>query len=335
MEIVFLLAGCMLSFFGIVLLREQHGKGKPVHILGEVVGYIQEEKQKSNFLYPLVKFIWKGVPKYLKGSIGSIHPRFKLGHKIEVKVWAGEKLQAQIEGRALGIVAWFLIVFGVALIAVFFKNFHLSIFSLLIGFGVVGKIVYEMKKKFTNPQEMQGMKDKLGVMWSKHFSPGVLSDEELKQMTMVDPSSIAKLFEKFAVQNRRVGFALVCIGLGCSYFSFNWYQKRQAFLTTAQSAPGKVVRMETSSGSKGKTYFPVVQYRHPASAGPVEFRHSIGSSPPSYDLGEGVQVLYDQKNPMEAMIDQGMMNRGFPMLCMILSALVTFLGLRMSTKQKV
>ena len=70
---------------------------------------------------------------------------------------------------------------------------------------------------------------------------------------------------------------------------------RRALLHRAQ---GTVVRMEYTMG---RMQAPVVAFVGPN--GPVEFRSSIGSSPPAFRVGEIVTVLFDPAQPTNAQLD--------------------------------
>jgi hypothetical protein len=86
-----------------------------------------------------------------------------------------------------------------------------------------------------------------------------------------------------------------------------------SFLTDAERARGTVVALEwrtshTSStyrknrGNDGPVAHPVVEFTS-ADGTPRTFEDSAGSSPPSYDVGERVEVLYRADSPEDARIN--------------------------------
>ncbi len=87
-----------------------------------------------------------------------------------------------------------------------------------------------------------------------------------------------------------------CIIVGGAQLSFALYlaQADWAFAERAESTRGTVVNI-TPSGS------PVVRFRT-AGGDEVTFRDSASSSPPSYAVGESVEVLYDRRRPAEARV---------------------------------
>jgi len=74
-------------------------------------------------------------------------------------------------------------------------------------------------------------------------------------------------------------------------------------IARADRADGTVVALIGEQGSDGGTvYYPRVRYVT-RSGNPMEFTGSVGSSPPAFDVGEIVGVLYDPAAPEAARID--------------------------------
>ena len=66
-------------------------------------------------------------------------------------------------------------------------------------------------------------------------------------------------------------------------------------------APGVVVDLQENYDSDGSTYAPVVQFSA-KNGQSVEFVSSYSSSPPAYDVGETITVVYPPDNPNDAII---------------------------------
>jgi hypothetical protein len=83
--------------------------------------------------------------------------------------------------------------------------------------------------------------------------------------------------------------------------------------STGQRAPGVVVQLLAESDSDGDTvYHPLVSFE-PREGASIEFRDSIGTSPPAYSPGEAVTVLYLPQSPRDsATIDRGAWNWAVP-----------------------
>jgi hypothetical protein len=103
---------------------------------------------------------------------------------------------------------------------------------------------------------------------------------------------------------------LICgifLALGVTFSGLTIYFVRdtQAFVERGVAVRGEVVdlnRERSISGSPGSgVYHPIVKYTTTVGEQRT-FRGMNGSSPPSYRVGEAVDVLYDRTNPVDARI---------------------------------
>jgi len=78
----------------------------------------------------------------------------------------------------------------------------------------------------------------------------------------------------------------------------SWVNSRErAFNARAERATGTVTDLEHRRDSDGGgAYYPVIRFVT-ATGDKVTFRSSVGSRPPSHDVGEAVAVLYDPADP--------------------------------------
>lgn len=96
-------------------------------------------------------------------------------------------------------------------------------------------------------------------------------------------------------------FLLIGLGLlgGAGYLVLD----TRGDIARAETAAGSVIDLIGERDSDGGTvYYPRVRYVT-RSGETVEFTAAVGSSPPSFDVGEEVSVLYDPAAPEEARID--------------------------------
>jgi hypothetical protein len=96
-------------------------------------------------------------------------------------------------------------------------------------------------------------------------------------------------------------FLLIGLGLlgGAGYLVLD----TRSDIARADTAGGTVIDLIGERDSDGGTvYYPHVRYVT-RSGETVEFTASVGSSPPAFDVGEPVSVLYDPAAPQEARID--------------------------------
>jgi len=80
----------------------------------------------------------------------------------------------------------------------------------------------------------------------------------------------------------------------------SWNSTRQ-FIAQAVEVQGTVIALEESRSSDSYVYHPVVAFVDRQGTA-REFRSSVGSNPPSYAEGEGVEVLYLPSDPQTARI---------------------------------
>jgi hypothetical protein len=90
------------------------------------------------------------------------------------------------------------------------------------------------------------------------------------------------------------GLLFFAIGSGLTY-------SQRALESQGVEAPGVVVDLQENYESDGSTYAPVVQFKT-ESGQSVTFTSSYSSSPPSYDVGKTVTVVYPPEAPEKAII---------------------------------
>jgi hypothetical protein len=99
------------------------------------------------------------------------------------------------------------------------------------------------------------------------------------------------------------------IGLGLLIGDCFFYSSTQKFISKAKSAQGTVTDLiykrsssSSSSSSNSGSYFPVIQFQDEKGE-QVVFQSSTGSNPPSYSVGQAVEILFDPANPQDARVN--------------------------------
>jgi hypothetical protein len=94
-------------------------------------------------------------------------------------------------------------------------------------------------------------------------------------------------------------FGVVALVLGAiaAYLFFDAW----TFAARAERAEGVVTAVVPGPGRRSIAAYPVIRFE--ATSGPVEFRSSSGSYPPSYRVGDKVPILYRAENPRDARLD--------------------------------
>lgn len=102
-----------------------------------------------------------------------------------------------------------------------------------------------------------------------------------------------------------IGLVLIAVSIFL-FISTNQFAERSA------TALGTVIALEESSSSYGIAYHPVVEFKVSGDR-TYQFRSSAGSNPPSYHIGEHVEVFYDPTSPSDARI-KSFMSLWFPVV---------------------
>lgn len=93
-------------------------------------------------------------------------------------------------------------------------------------------------------------------------------------------------------------FGGIFAGVGAIFLALGlvFLHHTRTFLATAATAPGEVIALERRGG-----YHPVVQFQLPDGE-PMRFAGQVGSTPPAYQVGQSVEVLYNPEQPRSARI---------------------------------
>lgn len=98
-------------------------------------------------------------------------------------------------------------------------------------------------------------------------------------------------------------------------------QRRSSWLT----AQGTVVKMVQTTRTMQA---PVVAFTSPR--GPVQFQSDVSSSPPAWQVGEPVKVLFDPNDPSQAVIDSFWVRWLVPLLLGFFGGVFAFIGFVMA-----
>jgi hypothetical protein len=99
------------------------------------------------------------------------------------------------------------------------------------------------------------------------------------------------------------GIIAIIIGAGPLFLGWQWRSYTQAMIAAMLPAEGRVAQLIPLTDHKGKAmFYPIVEFRT-AEGQTIRFQGSTGSNPPTYRVGEKVQVRYDPQSPESAVID--------------------------------
>lgn len=100
-----------------------------------------------------------------------------------------------------------------------------------------------------------------------------------------------------------VKYLFMLIGIGALWFSFSHIGSTLKANNNAIKVSGVVIALSEVNSNNGVTYAPVVEYTTQNSEHKFQFKSSSSANPPSYDVGERVDVAYSPDAPQSGYID--------------------------------
>lgn len=102
---------------------------------------------------------------------------------------------------------------------------------------------------------------------------------------------------------RVIPWIFLIVGIAMLFFAYNLYASTQQFLKVSVKAVGVVVEMKSEYDSDDDLmYRPVIRYKDRTGVEHT-FTSSTSSNPPSYEVGDRVELLYDQQKPEQPRIN--------------------------------
>jgi len=334
---IVLIVGSVFFLFGAYFLLDAYSFRRSSEIIkGRVVGYEKELKRSSNnsssgtYYYLVVEYFT--TQRYrLKGDIGSSAMSYDIGQEIDVMVKDMDPTTARIKRPArlaLGFIFAFL---GLVALGIFFSNvkdFSISwnILSPLIMFlFALGYIYYKMRTKMSE-MGVTNISEMISKAKAKHEEKAPLKKgEDGVYGYQPSPDFISSQAEVKQVPVY-VHLIFLLIGIGMLVFGTQELNKRKAYLETAPSIMGKIIDKKSSYSDGSTTYFPMVTYTVDSKS--YTFKHNMGSSHPSWSVGDDVKVYYTYDNPDKALMDEGWLNYLWQGLVSFFGLLLTLNGIK-------
>jgi hypothetical protein len=136
--------------------------------------------------------------------------------------------------------------------------------------------------------------------------------------------SDGSLREDMIVSLVGVIFFLVGLGLTASGISAIFRTRRR--VAESAKAVGTVTGFGRRAGRRGWVYCPQVAFID-AGGRTVEFESEVGAQPPSFAVGQKVQIIYQKNNPQKAEIDSLTTLWLMPGCLVVMALVFMFLGL--------
>ena len=312
MTVLFLFIGLLFLVIGfLILIANRQPRSEWTKSTGTVVGYTADANKMFS---PVINFELGGKNYFVKCPVAAGGMTYSLGTKFNIYASNDPIPRIAFEMGTLKIFAWSFIFMGGISVAVFLVTVQMTWFYWLPGGLVLLQLGFSLHKARDTIAKLMDFKN--DEFKQAIFPQAVLGNAPNDCFAMVELGQVAVVRESSRRQVKIAGIALVLAGLGGSYASWQWHIRRDNFLATAVQTSGVVIRLEESFSDDSTVYYPIIQYRNPASKKEITFRHSVGSNPATYSSGQQVNVLYSPDNPSAAMLDNGWVTQVTPYLAL-------------------
>jgi hypothetical protein len=345
MAILFLLIG--LFFFGVgalVILDHYKFQREAIEATGWVKGYKVSGggKNKTTNFYPVIR-VSAGKYREFQAEHASNNPAYLIGDQVKVYYKEGDKPRLKSNVNFYG--GSFFIIFGFVFVYIFYATFSLDLFT-LIGFSIalffgIGKLRKTMHENGLHSWEdlkteyLKWKDDPSNMKFA--IRSGKKDPEPVRGSIITTNTELYRHKAEIGKKYKIMGPVIFLIGAGIFVGGFLFLQHRYEFMQIALPAMGTVVELEESYSDDSYVYYPIVEYAPPNSYDLIRFRHNSGSNPPSYRIGEEVDVLFDPDDVNNAMIDSGLFNYFLPTLIIFFGFIFLSVGwstTRLSLKRK-
>jgi Protein of unknown function (DUF3592) len=332
-EIIFLIAGLPLVVLGLAVIVSEAKARRDTELLkARVIGFSIGRSANPDMAsyHPVAEYVApNGQKYYIEGLVGSSVPLHQVGQAVEVFANAREPEKAVLKSGLSYIFGGILTFLGLTAVGVFWITFRFNIFSIVMAVvilsGLATKIRGAWRKEPLSIEAWQAYKKK--VLATRVFTEGARD-----QILWADPIRVASAIDGYRKTNRYAVPVLFVLSLSLLFFSHHFYQKTRTFLDAAEYAIGTVVELRQRDSSDGdSTYAAVVEYSDRNGAS-FKFVDSFSSSPPYYQTGQTVNVLYNSDLPTKAQIDRGLLNYWLTALLGIPGALFLLMGIHSTRK---
>jgi hypothetical protein len=333
-EVIFLIAGLSLITVGaLIIVSEARSRHGTTPVQARVIGFSLGKSMNPNLAsyHPVAEYIGlNGGKYYIEGSVGSSVPLHRVGQTMTVLATAREPEKAVLKSGLSYMLGGVLSFLGLVVLAVFWLTFRLNIFSVVTALLILGGLAAKIKRSWrTKPLSLEAWRE----YKKKALGTRVFTDASKDQISWADPLRVTSAIEGYRKANRFAVPVLLILGLSLLFLSYHFHGRTQTFIDTSDHAVGTVVGLSASDSSDGSsTYAAVVEYNDRRGVS-FKFVDSFSSSPPYYQTGQAVNVLYSREDPNKAQIDRGLLNYWLTILFGVLAGLFLFMGLRSAAKQ--
>ncbi len=326
MALLYIIAGASVSGFGLILVGYTfYVRATETAYTGQIVS-VRTEGPGKNMYWPVVAYTDAQGTRHeaLANSGSSLIGGNVPGKKVTVFAApsAPDALMIARDWWLLFALGLFLLAVGSPFIAAGFESLHFNFRTGLVALafaGYVGFKLFRLVHPILDARKAGGwsaVREAFTAKIAQRQTMQPVSDAELATVGGTQSKQFAAMLPLLLV----VGAALL---IGGGY----WFEHQSAFLASALSADGVVLRNEESESSDGKpSYHAVVAFTDRAGHG-VTHRDAVGTEPPSFSTGDKVRVYYSAGDSSRAEIDRGIWNLLVPLLIAAFGGLLLAGGL--------
>ena len=339
MVILLLLIGILFAWIGLHLIWSQlKARLYSEKYRGKVIAYRKRfstssgSRNKAQYLfYPVIEYIARGSKREFQSGFGSSTPGLEIGEEVTV-YYSTEDESARLHSFSPFVGGFFYTLAGGVLSYFSWILFEPEFFSILKAILITAAIVWVVLQ-IVKRYKIKGLRD-LSERTKQTFKKTSELSEEDESDLITTPEQLYSTDLRNNRQLHIVAPLFFTVGLILSGLSVHFAMDQNRFMEIAISGEGEVVENVRRGSGDDTSYYPEVLFRigEGESAREIRFRHSSGTNPPLYDVGEIVPVLYDPWDPYEAQIDQGVWNWTMPAIMGLMGILFAFAGFSLIKK---
>ncbi len=304
--ILFYIVGTIFATLGLFMFLDAYFFRKNARtVQGSVAGYEKKKSKNGYHYYPVVRYSDEGDRYQFKSDIGSSAMSFSIDEDVEVLILENRHSSARLKRMARPVLALAFLFMGLVPIGISVfeieradhQIYALQGAVLLLAAGVFALLAFSKTYRERKEREFSYSKNEQGLI-----------GYETTQSIITD----AKVIQKRTVSKNAYAFGAV-IGTVMVAGSLYWSSQLHAYMESAIRTHGTIVSQKSSYSDGSTTYAPVIEFR-PYKSETIMFTSNIGSSNPSWRVGDDVFVLYDPNNVDDAMMDRGWFNYFFQLL---------------------
>ncbi len=283
-----------------------------------VVGLRVDDSDESAIYYPVIEYPGpKGQPIQAESDSGSSSYISKVpGTMITAYIMPDKPEVFRLPGRLFLILGFFLSAGGVGLCGVAVVTMSVTIYTPIVALIFCIWAALNFRKHVKRGEKREGV-EAFKARRKKKFA------DKRGGLKMLDRAGHSKIQKKHDAAFRKWLWLwwLIALGtIGAGVWAFN---DMRHTLAVGIHAQGEIVGMEVDRDSDSTSYYPIVRFYNKDGLS-LKFKDNVGSNPPSYRVGDEVDVIYMPEDSRDAMIDRGVWNWVLAGALFVFGALMLF-----------